>query len=104
MITQGVKVATRCDACGGVLTHDMGQFIDRGIGNPQLTDGVVDGDWISDADSYFRHLSQHRWGSSHSTACGINLGEPGRYLSHDAMTEHAVGKPQCSACTEGVRV
>ncbi|MFF3020923.1 hypothetical protein [Streptomyces sp. NPDC057939] len=31
MITQGVKIATRCDACGGVLTRDMGQFIDRGL-------------------------------------------------------------------------
>ncbi|MFI1658312.1 hypothetical protein ACH4ZU_25875 [Streptomyces sp. NPDC020472] len=30
MITQGVKVATQCDACGGVLTRDIGQFIDRG--------------------------------------------------------------------------
>ncbi|WP_406375687.1 hypothetical protein OG788_39070 [Streptomyces sp. NBC_00647] len=30
MITQGVKIATRCDACGGVLTRDIGQFIDHG--------------------------------------------------------------------------
>ncbi|MFD8735925.1 hypothetical protein ACFV06_13535 [Streptomyces sp. NPDC059618] len=30
MITQGVRIATRCDACGGVLTRDIGQFIDRG--------------------------------------------------------------------------
>jgi ribosomal protein L7/L12 len=30
VITQGVKIATRCDACGGVLTRDIGQFIDRG--------------------------------------------------------------------------
>ncbi|MFE5942037.1 hypothetical protein [Streptomyces sp. NPDC056480] len=30
MITQGVTVETRCDACGGVLTRDVGQFIDRG--------------------------------------------------------------------------
>ncbi|MEU9030931.1 hypothetical protein AB0D46_26150 [Streptomyces sp. NPDC048383] len=26
-----MKIATRCDACGGVLTRDMGQFIDRGL-------------------------------------------------------------------------
>ncbi|WP_254047292.1 hypothetical protein [Streptomyces aureus] len=31
MITQGVKIATRCDACGGVLIRGMGQFIDRGL-------------------------------------------------------------------------
>lgn len=30
MITQGVKTAARCDACGGVLERDIGQFIDRG--------------------------------------------------------------------------
>ncbi|MEU9663546.1 hypothetical protein [Streptomyces chartreusis] len=30
MITQGVKIATQCDACGGVLTRDIGQFIDCG--------------------------------------------------------------------------
>ncbi|MCX4506629.1 hypothetical protein [Streptomyces anulatus] len=30
MITQGMKVTTRCDDCGGVLIRDIGQFIDRG--------------------------------------------------------------------------
>ncbi|MFD6181810.1 hypothetical protein [Streptomyces goshikiensis] len=30
MITQGVKITTRCEACGGVLMRDTGQFIDRG--------------------------------------------------------------------------
>ncbi|MEU6863445.1 hypothetical protein ABZ924_09260 [Streptomyces sp. NPDC046876] len=30
MITQGVAIATRCDACGGVLERDIGQFVDRG--------------------------------------------------------------------------
>lgn len=27
MITQGVKLTTRCEACGGVLSLDLGQFI-----------------------------------------------------------------------------
>jgi hypothetical protein len=30
MITQGVKITTRCNDCGGVLTRDIGQFIERG--------------------------------------------------------------------------
>ncbi|WP_327422562.1 hypothetical protein OG763_21855 [Streptomyces sp. NBC_01230] len=30
MITQGVKVTARCDACGGVLILDVGQYIDHG--------------------------------------------------------------------------
>ncbi|MFJ5779758.1 hypothetical protein [Streptomyces sp. NPDC093094] len=30
MITQGVRVEKRCEACGGVLVCDVGQFIDRG--------------------------------------------------------------------------
>ncbi|MGW2050322.1 hypothetical protein ACWCPF_34885 [Streptomyces sp. NPDC001858] len=30
MITQGVKITTPCEACGGMLTCDTGQFIDRG--------------------------------------------------------------------------
>ncbi|MEU1538780.1 hypothetical protein ABZ461_11745 [Actinacidiphila glaucinigra] len=30
MISQGVTITARCDACGGVLTRDVGQFIDRG--------------------------------------------------------------------------
>ncbi|WP_328535077.1 hypothetical protein [Streptomyces sp. NBC_00344] len=29
MITQGVKITAQCEACGGVLIHDTGQFIDR---------------------------------------------------------------------------
>ncbi|MFD3553467.1 hypothetical protein ACFWWA_15305 [Streptomyces goshikiensis] len=30
MITQGVKITTPCETCGGVLMRDTGQFIDRG--------------------------------------------------------------------------
>lgn len=30
VITQGVKITTRCEACGGVLILDTGQFIERG--------------------------------------------------------------------------
>ena len=30
VITQGVKITTVCEACGGVLIRDTGQFIDRG--------------------------------------------------------------------------
>ncbi|MFE3991151.1 hypothetical protein ACFXPW_05500 [Streptomyces goshikiensis] len=30
MITQGVQTTARCEACGGVLIRDTGQFIDRG--------------------------------------------------------------------------
>lgn len=30
MITQGVKITTRCEACGGTLTIDAGQYIERG--------------------------------------------------------------------------
>ncbi|MEV7862786.1 hypothetical protein AB0O86_29160 [Streptomyces hirsutus] len=30
MITQGTQVAGRCDQRGGVLTRDVGQFIERG--------------------------------------------------------------------------
>ena len=30
MITQGMKITTRCDDCGGVLIRDIGQFIDCG--------------------------------------------------------------------------
>jgi hypothetical protein len=30
MLTQGVKITTPCEACGGVLIRDTGQFIDRG--------------------------------------------------------------------------
>lgn len=30
LITQGVKVTTRCDDCGGALIRDIGQFIDGG--------------------------------------------------------------------------
>lgn len=30
MITQGVKITTRCDDCGGELISDIGQFIDGG--------------------------------------------------------------------------
>ncbi|MGW1093994.1 hypothetical protein ACWD4L_49665 [Streptomyces sp. NPDC002596] len=30
MITQGVKVTAQCDACGGVLIRDVGQYIDQG--------------------------------------------------------------------------
>ncbi|MFJ9591487.1 hypothetical protein ACIRS3_01900 [Streptomyces virginiae] len=30
MITQGVQVTGRCNACGGTTTCDVGQFFDRG--------------------------------------------------------------------------
>ncbi|MFD8726157.1 hypothetical protein ACFV2H_51705 [Streptomyces sp. NPDC059629] len=30
VITQGVKITTLCEACGGTLIRDTGQFIDRG--------------------------------------------------------------------------
>ncbi|MDX2394113.1 hypothetical protein NJL88_29445 [Streptomyces sp. DK15] len=30
VITQGVKITTVCEACGGMLIRDAGQFIDRG--------------------------------------------------------------------------
>ncbi len=30
MTAQGVKIRTRCEACGGVLILDTGQFIERG--------------------------------------------------------------------------
>ena len=30
MITQGTQVAGRCEQCGGVLTRDIGQFIEHG--------------------------------------------------------------------------
>ncbi len=30
MITRGVKVAARCEDCGGVLIHDVGQYLDGG--------------------------------------------------------------------------
>lgn len=30
MITQGVRITTLCEACGGMLIRDTGQFIDRG--------------------------------------------------------------------------
>ncbi|SEO88718.1 hypothetical protein [Actinacidiphila rubida] len=30
MITQGVKITTRCHDCGGELTRDVGQFTERG--------------------------------------------------------------------------
>lgn len=30
MITQGVRTTTPCEACGGMVIRDTGQFIDRG--------------------------------------------------------------------------
>jgi ribosomal protein L7/L12 len=30
VITQSVKITTRCEACGGVLIRDIGQFIQQG--------------------------------------------------------------------------
>ncbi|WP_234439512.1 MULTISPECIES: hypothetical protein [Streptomyces] len=31
MITQGVRLTGRCDACGGTTTCDVGQFFDNGM-------------------------------------------------------------------------
>ncbi|MFH8628211.1 hypothetical protein ACH4A8_41090 [Streptomyces vietnamensis] len=71
---------------------------------PEQGEGQETADWISDADSFFRHLPRGNWGSCHGTACGINLGPAGYYLSRVEMIKHAAGKPRCSACIEGVRV
>lgn len=57
--------------------------------------------WVSDKSSYFAHLSRFSY-PANSTKCGISLGSYD--WSMEDLVEVAKGKPQCSACLEGVLI